>query len=67
MELQSTGKFSKDEVSKEKWDNRVDEESRKTCWEARHTAKRDVANANERAYSELYVRLDTKEGEMDLY
>lgn len=28
--------------------------------------KRDIAKANEKTYSELYVRLDTKEGEEDL-
>ncbi|KAJ8333822.1 hypothetical protein SKAU_G00411410 [Synaphobranchus kaupii] len=35
--------------------------------EKRCEAKREVAKAKERAFSELYKRLDTKEGEKDLY
>lgn len=30
-------------------------------------AKRKLAKAKERAYNELYKRLDTEEGEKDLY
>ncbi|KAF7710733.1 hypothetical protein HF521_009605, partial [Silurus meridionalis] len=33
----------------------------------RQQVKRDVAKAKEKAYEELYKRLDTKEGEKDLY
>lgn len=33
---------------------------------ASHTAKREVAKTKERAYSELNVRLNTKDGENDL-
>ncbi|KAI5099069.1 hypothetical protein C0J45_11208, partial [Silurus meridionalis] len=32
-----------------------------------HRVKRDVAKAKEKAYEELYVKLDNKEGENDLY
>lgn len=37
----------------------------KVYWEARHPAKTKVAK--EMACCQLYVRLDTKEGEKDLY
>ncbi|KAI5611134.1 hypothetical protein C0J50_4922, partial [Silurus asotus] len=35
--------------------------------EMRQQVKIDVAKAREKAYGELYVKLDTKEGEKDLY
>lgn len=50
-------------LAKEKWDSQGEEESRQEYWEARHTAKREVT----KAHSELFVRLDSKEGEKDLY
>lgn len=36
-------------------------------WKASHPAKKEVVKAKEKVYSELYVRLETKEGEQDLF
>lgn len=41
------------------------DKSRQEYWEARPTAKIEVAK--EKAYTELYVRLGTKEGEQYLH
>ncbi|KAJ8347031.1 hypothetical protein SKAU_G00284320 [Synaphobranchus kaupii] len=60
------GKYPEEEAKK-KWDSQGDEESRQVYMEKRREVKREVAKAKERAFSELYKRLDTKEGEKDLY
>ncbi|KAI5630562.1 hypothetical protein C0J50_7584 [Silurus asotus] len=52
-------------LAKQKWDRQSDEKSRPEYKEMQ--VKRDVAKAKEKAYEELYERLDTKEGEKDLY
>lgn len=54
-------------LAKKKWDSQGDEESRQEYKLMRHKAKREVAKAKEKVYGELYERLDTKEGEKDLY
>ncbi|KAI5089396.1 hypothetical protein C0J45_20804 [Silurus meridionalis] len=54
-------------LAKQKWDRQRDEKSRQEYKERRQQVKRDVAKAKEKAYEELYKRLDTKEGEKDLY
>ncbi|KAJ8375265.1 hypothetical protein SKAU_G00058450 [Synaphobranchus kaupii] len=54
-------------LAKKKWDSQGDEESRQVYTEKRREAKREVAKAKERAFSELYKRLDTKEGEKELF
>ena len=54
-------------LAKKKWDGMGDEESRQAYKVTRQEAKREVAKAKERAVRELYERLDTKEGEKDLY
>ncbi|KAK2922282.1 hypothetical protein Q8A73_001767 [Channa argus] len=50
-----------------KWDTERTEESRQEYREIQHKVKVGVAKAKQRAYEDLYVRLDTKEGEVDLY
>ena len=52
-------------LAKRKWDSQGDKESREEYKLMRHQAKREVAKAKEKAYGELYERLDTKEGEKD--
>ncbi|KAI5106486.1 hypothetical protein C0J45_4183, partial [Silurus meridionalis] len=54
-------------LAKQKWDRQRDEKSRQEYKERRQQVKRDVAKAKEKAYEELYKRLDTKEGEKELY
>ena len=54
-------------LAKRKWDSQRDEESRQEYKEWRRKAKREVAKAKKKAYDELYEKLDTKEGEKDLY
>ncbi|XP_051779618.1 uncharacterized protein LOC127526820 [Erpetoichthys calabaricus] len=54
-------------MAKKKWDSHRDAESRQEYKEIRRKVKRGVAKAKEKVYDELYERLDTKEGERDLY
>ncbi|KAK3568941.1 hypothetical protein QTP86_020629 [Hemibagrus guttatus] len=50
-----------------KWDMDRTEENRQEYKELQHRVKRDVSKAKQKAYDELYTRLDTREGEKDLY
>ncbi|KAK3543899.1 hypothetical protein QTP70_030845 [Hemibagrus guttatus] len=43
------------------------EENRQEYKESQHRVKREVSKAKQKAYDELYTRLDTREGEKDLY
>ena len=52
-------------LAKKNWDTQNSEESRQAYKQASCKAKRDVAKA--KAYDELYMKLDTQEGEKDLY
>ena len=54
-------------LAKKKWDTERTEESRQEYREMHRKVKVEVAKAKQRAYEDLYVRLDTKEGEVDLY
>ncbi|KAF7710092.1 hypothetical protein HF521_008964 [Silurus meridionalis] len=54
-------------LAKQKWDQQSDEKSWQEYKEMRQQVKRDAAKAKEKANKELYERLDTKEGEKDLY
>ncbi|KAI5615215.1 hypothetical protein C0J50_10889, partial [Silurus asotus] len=54
-------------LAKQKWDTQSDEKSRQEYKLMRQQVKRDVVKAKEKAYEELYERLDTKKGEKDLY
>ncbi|KAK3507793.1 hypothetical protein QTP70_000403 [Hemibagrus guttatus] len=54
-------------LAKKKWDMDRTEENRQEYKELQHRVKREVSKAKQKAYDELYTRLDTKEGEKDLY
>ena len=53
----------KKRLAKKRWDMQRDEESKKEYKEMRREAKKEVAKAKNTAYDELYVELDSKEGE----
>ncbi|KAK3552669.1 hypothetical protein QTP86_019443, partial [Hemibagrus guttatus] len=54
-------------LAKKKWDMDRTEENRQEYKELQHRVKREVSKAKQKAYYELYTRLDTREGEKDLY
>ncbi|KAK3541961.1 hypothetical protein QTP86_008147 [Hemibagrus guttatus] len=54
-------------LAKKKWDMDRTEENRQEYKESQHRVKREVSKAKQKAYDELYTRLDTREGEKDLY
>ncbi|KAK3506948.1 hypothetical protein QTP70_031706 [Hemibagrus guttatus] len=54
-------------LAKKKWDMDRTEENRQEYNESQHRVKREVSKAKQKAYDELYTRLDTREGEKDLY
>lgn len=53
--------------AKKKYDRTEMEEDKREYDESRRQAKREVAKAKEEAYQDLYHKLNTKEGEKDLY
>ena len=55
------------ERGKKAWDKISDEKSKKIYKEKKSKAKKAVAMAKGRAYDDLYARLETKEGEKELY
>ncbi|RXN38888.1 Retrovirus-related Pol poly LINE-1 [Labeo rohita] len=54
-------------LAKKKWDMERTEGSRQEYREMQRKVKVEVAKAKQRAYEDLYARLDSKEGEVDLY
>ncbi|KAK3527327.1 hypothetical protein QTP86_020259, partial [Hemibagrus guttatus] len=54
-------------LAKKKWDMDRTEENRQEYKELQRRVKREVSKAKQMAYDELYTRLDTREGEKDLY
>ncbi|KAK3549335.1 hypothetical protein QTP70_034565 [Hemibagrus guttatus] len=54
-------------LAKKKWDIDRTEENRQEYKELQCRVKREVSKAKQKAYDELYTRLDTREGEKDLY
>ncbi|KAK3555309.1 hypothetical protein QTP86_014902, partial [Hemibagrus guttatus] len=54
-------------LAKKKWDMDRTEENRQEYKELQCRVKRKVSKAKQKAYDELYARLDTREGEKDLY
>ncbi|KAK3560232.1 hypothetical protein QTP86_002181 [Hemibagrus guttatus] len=54
-------------LAKKKWDMDRTEENRQEYKELQHRVKREVSKAKQKAYDELYTRLDTREGQKDLY
>ena len=53
--------------AKKTWDKIIDENTEKICNEKKSKPKKTVAMAKGRAYDDLYARLETKEGEKELY
>ncbi|KAK3556963.1 hypothetical protein QTP70_022304 [Hemibagrus guttatus] len=54
-------------LAKKKWDMDRTEENRQEYKELQCRVKREVSKAKQKAYDELDTRLDTREGEKDLY
>ncbi|KAK3570786.1 hypothetical protein QTP86_025427 [Hemibagrus guttatus] len=54
-------------LAKKKWDMDRTEENRQEYKELQRRVKREVSKAKQKAYDEFYTRLDTREGEKDLY
>ncbi|KAK3521512.1 hypothetical protein QTP70_008593 [Hemibagrus guttatus] len=64
--IRETGRKRK-RLAKKKWDMDRTEENRQEYKELQCRVKREVSKAKQKAYDELYTRLDTREGEKDLY
>ena len=64
-EVQESIKEKKE--AKKAWDKIRDENTKKVYKEKKNKAKKAVAIAKGRAYDDLYARLETKEGEKELY
>ena len=64
-EVQESIKEKKE--AKKAWDKIKDENTKKIYKEKKSTAKKAVAMAKERAYDNLYAKLETKEDEKELY
>ncbi|KAK3527991.1 hypothetical protein QTP86_013103 [Hemibagrus guttatus] len=54
-------------LAKKKWDMDRTEENRQEYKELQRRVKREVSKAKHKTYDELYTRLDTRDGEKDLY
>ncbi|KAK3514140.1 hypothetical protein QTP70_005072 [Hemibagrus guttatus] len=54
-------------LAKKKWDMDRTEENRQEYKELQCRVKREVYKAKQKAYDELYTRLDSREGQKDLY
>ncbi|KAK3556763.1 hypothetical protein QTP70_016690, partial [Hemibagrus guttatus] len=54
-------------LAKKKWDMDRTEENRQEYKELQRRVNREVSKAKQKAYEEFYTRLDTREGEKDLY
>ncbi|KAK3554356.1 hypothetical protein QTP70_022588 [Hemibagrus guttatus] len=54
-------------LAKKKWDMDRTEKNRQEYKELQRRVKMEVSKAKQKAYDELYTRLDTREGEKDLY
>ncbi|KAK3564444.1 hypothetical protein QTP86_020382 [Hemibagrus guttatus] len=59
--------IQRERLAKKKWDMDRTEENRQEYKELQSRVKREVSKAKQKAYDELYTRLDTREGEKDLY
>ena len=64
-EVQKSIKEKKE--AKKAWDKIRDENTKKVYKEKKNKAKKAVAMAKGRAYDDFYARLETKEGEKELY
>ena len=64
-EVQKSIKEKKE--AKKAWDKTRNENTKKVYKEKKSKAKKAVAMAKGRVYDDLYARLETKEGEKELY
>ena len=64
-EVQESIKEKKE--AKKAWEKIRDKNTKKIYKEKKSKAKKTVVMAKERAYDDLYARLETKEGEKELY
>ena len=60
-------KYGREHLERKKWDSGKMEESWHQHKEMQLKVKKKVGKGKQKAYDELYERLGTKEGEMDLY
>lgn len=60
-------KIKEKKAAKRNWDMLQDADSREKYKESRKNAGRAVAKSKEKAYKELYDKLETREGENELY
>ncbi|KAK3531808.1 hypothetical protein QTP70_029724, partial [Hemibagrus guttatus] len=65
--IRETDSVQRKRLAKKKWDMDRTEENRQEYKELQCRVKREVCKAKQKAYDELYTRLDTREGEKDLY
>lgn len=63
VDREGSGKLKKKELGDEELENQKDEEHRQECKGVQQKAKRKIAEAVEKMYSELNKKSDTKEGE----
>ena len=61
------GSIKEKKEPKKAWDKIKDENTKKIYKEKKSRAKKVVAMAKGREYDDLYARLETKEGEKELY
>ncbi|KAK3521331.1 hypothetical protein QTP70_003177 [Hemibagrus guttatus] len=61
------GSIQRKRLAKKKWDMDRTEENKQEYNELQRRVKREVSKAKQKAYDGLYTRLDTREGEQDLY
>ncbi|KAK3543242.1 hypothetical protein QTP70_014104 [Hemibagrus guttatus] len=54
-------------LAKKKWDMDRTEENRQEYKELQRRVKREVSKAKQKAYDKMYIWLDTREGQKDLY
>ncbi|KAK3547951.1 hypothetical protein QTP70_001318 [Hemibagrus guttatus] len=67
QELEGHPSIQRKRLAKKKWDMDRTEENRQEYKELQLRVKREVSKSKQKAYDELYTRIDTREGEKDLY
>ena len=67
VKCESIREHKKKKEAKKAWDKIRDKNSKKIYKEKKSKTKKAVAMAKRRAYDNFYARLETKEGEKELY
>ncbi|KAK3564529.1 hypothetical protein QTP86_022863 [Hemibagrus guttatus] len=67
LEGQMVDSIQRKRLAKKKWDMDRTGENRQEYKESQCRVKREMSKAKQKAYDKLYTRLDTREGEKDLY